>query len=237
MTDETSTLPTSSIIRDRIQSAGARFHASDNISEFIDPVEIPLLINELTDKFQGVLKSLVIDVNEDPNSKGTARRLAKMYVNELMSGRYFPEPAVTAFPNIDTEHTDKFNGMLVVRAEIKSMCSHHHQPVKGVCFIGILPSDNVIGLSKYARIAHHCARRGTLQEDLGQAILKRIKDKTGSRDVGVHIIASHGCMENRGVMAHSSLTQTTALSGQFFNDSIKKEFFDNIAAQQRMAPC
>lgn len=220
-------------IRSKIIDAGARFHAGDNISQFLWHGAKEELITELTDKFQGVLKSLVIDVDEDPNSKGTAKRLAKMYINELMSGRYDPEPEVTAFPNVDSEHTDKYDGMLVVRAEIKSMCSHHHQPVKGTCFIGILPSDKVIGLSKYARIAHHCARRGTLQEDLGQMILKKIKEKTGSRDVGVHILASHGCMENRGVMAHSSLTQTTALSGQFFQDSIKKEFFDNIAAQQR----
>lgn len=227
----------SEVIRKRIVDAGARFHAGDNISQFIKEDEIPLLIDEVRANYRATLQSLVIDVENDPNSMDTDRRWAKQMVNELMYGRYFHGPNVTAFPNIDNEHTDKYDGMLVVRAEIRSLCSHHHQPVKGLCFIGILPSDKVIGLSKYTRIAQWCARRGTLQEDLGQNILKEIQKATGCRDVGVHIIATHGCMENRGVMAHSSLTQTTTLSGQFYNDSIKKEFFDNIAAQQRMAPC
>lgn len=221
-------------IRERIRLAGARFHAGDNISDFIKEGEIPHLIDEVADSFQEVLKSLVIDIDDDPNSKGTARRLAKMYVNELMSGRYFPEPSVTAFPNVDNVHTDKYEGMLVVRADIRSMCSHHHQPVKGTCFIGILPSDKVIGLSKYTRIAQHCARRGTLQEDLVQNIMKKIQKATNARDVGVHITATHGCMENRGVMAHASTTQTTALSGQFFQDSIKNEFFNNINLQTKL---
>lgn len=223
-------------IRNRIVEAGARFHAGDNISKFIKEGELPKLVDEVQEHFESVLRGLVIDTENDPNSKGTARRLAKMYIHELMQGRYYPQPDVTAFPNIESEHNEKYEGMLVVRAEIRSMCSHHHQPVKGVCFIGILPSDKVIGLSKYARIAQWCARRGTLQEELVQEILKRIQDATGCRDVGVHISATHGCMENRGVNAHSSLTQTTALSGQFFNNSIKQEFFDNIKLQLQLGP-
>jgi GTP cyclohydrolase I len=220
-------------IRQRVIAAGKRYHAGDNISEFILEGEIPLLIAEVQANYRKTLQSLVIDVDQDPNSMETDRRWAKQMVNELMYGRFFNGPNVTAFPNIATAHNDKYEGMLVVRAEIRSMCSHHHQPVKGTAFIGILPSDKVIGLSKYSRIAQWCARRGTLQEDLVQNIIKEIQKATDCRDVGVHIMATHGCMENRGVMAHSSLTQTTALSGQFFNDSIKKEFFDNIAMQQR----
>jgi GTP cyclohydrolase I len=125
--------------------------------------------------------------------------------------------------------------MLVVRAEIKSMCSHHHQPVNGVCYIGVLPGVKVIGLSKYARIAQWCARRGTLQEELNRQIIEEIKKATGAADVGVYIEAKHGCMENRGVNAHSSLTQTCILHGQFFNQSIKQEFYDNIKQQHNNA--
>lgn len=221
-------------IRKRLLDKGQRFHAGDNISDVIEEGDLDLLIKETTEAFHGVLQTLVIDTDKDPNSKGTAKRLAKMYINELMAGRYQPRPDVTAFPNIDNHHTEKYQGMLVIRAEIRSMCSHHHQPVKGTAYIGILPSDKVIGLSKYARIAQWCARRGTLQEELVQNILYEIQQATDARDVGVHIAAKHGCMSNRGVSAHNSTTQTTALSGQFFNDSIKREFFANIQMQHTM---
>ena len=218
-------------IRDRIKKAGKRFHANDNISEFIEEKEYDLLIGELTDKFQEVLKGLVIDVETDPNSKGTAKRLAKMYVNELMEGRFYPAPEVTAFPNDGSHGTDPYQGMLVVRAELKSMCSHHHQPVSGVAYIGIIPTKKVIGLSKYVRIAQHCARRGTLQEELCGDIATAIMESTGSENVGVHIAAEHGCCTNRGIMAASSLTQTTVLHGMFYMSSVKDEFFNNIKLQ------
>ena len=122
--------------------------------------------------------------------------------------------------------------MLVVRSELKSLCSHHHQPVRGVAYIGIIPGNKVIGLSKYTRIAQWHARRGTLQEELCNQIAKSIMQATESPDVAVYIAAKHGCCENRGIMAQSSLTQTTVLHGQFHDSSVKKEFFDNIALQQ-----
>jgi len=224
----------SKAIRDRIYAAGDRYWASDNISQHIHEGEKQELIAEITEAFEGVLDSLIIDRNTDPNSQGTARRLAKMYVNEIMSGRYDPMPNVTAFPN---HVEDGYEGMLVVRSEIKSMCSHHHQPVSGVAYIGIIAADKLIGLSKYTRIAQWCARRGTLQEELCKDIAREIQKATGSSNVGVYIQATHGCCENRGIMAHSSLTQTTVLEGQFFTDSgTKKEFFDNIKLQQEFAP-
>ena len=153
----------SQIIREKMQVDGKRFFACDNISEYLSDMDRDNLIIELTDKFNGVLKSLLIDTDNDPNSRGTGRRLAKMYVNEIMSGRYYPEPASTAFPN---NGENSYSGMLVVRAELKSMCSHHHQPVRGIAYIGIIPGNKVIGLSKYARVAQWHARRGTLQEEL-----------------------------------------------------------------------
>lgn len=232
MTDTSKNL--SQAIRDKMVLDGKRFWAGDNISDYVTPEVKHKLIDEATEAFEQVLDTLLIDRENDPNSHGTARRLAKMYFNEIMSGRYEPSPAATAFPN-DTE--GKYEGMLVVRSELKSMCSHHHQPVSGVAYIGIIAGPKLIGLSKYSRIAQWCARRGTLQEELCMDIAREIGTATGSQDVAVYIQATHGCCENRGIMAHSSLTQTTVLHGAFKTDaSVKKEFFDNIKLQQEFAP-
>ena len=163
----------------------------------------------------------------------TGRRMAKMYVNEIMGGRYNPPPSVTAFPNDDAE--TRYQGMIVTRAELRSMCSHHHQPVAGVAYIGLLPGVKVIGLSKYTRVAQHVARRGTLQEELTKNIADEIQKHTGAKDLAVYIQGTHGCCENRGIMAHSSLTQTSELRGQFFNPSVKNEFLDYIKMQQQFA--
>jgi GTP cyclohydrolase I len=221
-------------IRQQMQANGKRYWAGDNISSYVDDADKDLLIDEATEAFEQVLDTLLIDRVTDPNSQGTARRLAKMYYNELMAGRYEPTPNATAFPN-DTD--GKYEGMLVVRSELKSVCSHHHQPVTGVAYIGIIAGPKLIGLSKYTRIAQWCARRGTLQEELCMDIAREIEFATGSKDVAVYIQATHGCCENRGIMAHSSLTQTTVLKGAFKTDqSTKKEFFDNIKLQQEFAP-
>jgi GTP cyclohydrolase I len=231
MTKENKTI--SETIRARIQDSNSRFWANDNISPFIEEGETDMLIDELAIKFEGVLDSLIIDRNTDPNSMGTAKRLAKMYINETMRGRYTPPPPVTSFPNTDPD--TRYSGMIVVRAEIHSMCSHHHKDVQGVAYIGVLPSSSVIGLSKYIRIAQHAARRGTLQEQLTMDIANEISKATETRDVAVYIQATHGCCSTRGVMANSSLTQTTELRGQFFNQSVKQEFFDNVKMQQQFA--
>ena len=229
---------TSEILRERLVENNERFWSNDNISHIIEEGEKESLIDELTGQFENVLDSLVIDRHTDPNAKDTGHRLAKMYVNELMSGRFDPAPSATAFPNEPDNVTgDKYEGMLVVRSELTSVCSHHHQPVKGVAYIGLIAADKLIGLSKYTRIAQHCARRGTLQEELAMDINREIRKVTGSEDVGVYIQATHGCCENRGIMAHSSLTQTTVLKGSFFNNAhVKKEFMDNIKLQQEFAP-
>ena len=222
------------VLREKMQRDGKRFWASDNISDYLAPSDREHLIEEATVAFESVLDALLIDRETDPNSKGTARRLAKMYYNEIMAGRYEPSPDCTAFPN---DSADRYEGMLVVRSELRSMCSHHHQPVSGVAYIGIIAANKLIGLSKYTRIAQWCARRGTLQEELCIDIANEIMAATGSNDVGVYIQATHGCCENRGIMAHSSLTQTTVLKGAFKDDaSVKKEFMDNIKLQQDFAP-
>jgi len=224
----------STVIRDRMRADGKRFWASDNISDYLVGPDKEDLIDEATAAFEKVLDALLIDRETDPNSKGTARRLAKMYYNEIMQGRYEPAPDATAFPN---DSDDRYEGMLVIRSELRSMCSHHHQPVSGVAYIGILAANKLIGLSKYTRIAQWCARRGTLQEELCNDIAREIMKVTDSDNVAVYIQAEHGCCTNRGIMAHSSLTQTTVLKGAFKDDSgTKKEFFDNIKLQQEFAP-
>jgi GTP cyclohydrolase I len=221
-------------IRFKMRREGKRFWAGDNISDYLHDGDKERLINEATEAFEQVLDRLLIDRENDPNSQGTARRLAKMYFNEIMGGRYDPAPDCTAFPN---DSDDRYEGMLVVRSELRSMCSHHHQPVSGVAYIGIIAANKLIGLSKYTRIAQWCARRGTLQEELCNDIAREISRATDSENIGVYIQAIHGCCENRGIMAHSSLTQTTVLKGAFKDDSAtKKEFFDNIKLQQEFAP-
>jgi GTP cyclohydrolase I len=222
------------VLRFKMKRDKKRFWAGDNISDYVSEEDKAKLIDEATEAFELVLDRLLIDRETDPNSQGTARRLAKMYFNEIMAGRYETPPDCTAFPN-DSE--DRYEGMLVVRSELRSMCSHHHQPVAGVAYIGIIAASKLIGLSKYTRIAQWCARRGTLQEELANDIAREIAKATGANDVGVYIQATHGCCENRGIMAHSSLTQTTVLKGAFKDDQgTKKEFFDNIKLQQDFAP-
>jgi GTP cyclohydrolase I len=221
--------PVSEQIRERIIKAGERFFAADNISKYIEKDEKEKLIAELTSKFEAVLDSLIIDRVNDPNSAGTGKRLAKMYINEIMGGRYNPAPEVTTFPNED----GRYDQLIVIRSDIKSMCSHHHQPVSGVCYIGCLPGKRLIGLSKYTRIAQHQAARGHLQEELTEKIAYKIAQLTESPAVGVYIRARHGCCENRGIKSANSSTQTTVLKGLLKTDpGLKNEFMHNIQLQE-----
>jgi len=160
------------IIRNAFEAKGIRFWAGDNIADYISDEEVETLINEATEAFEAVLDALLIDRKNDPNSRGTAKRLAKMYFKEIMAGRYEPRPKATAFPN---DSKDAYTGMLVIRSELKSMCSHHHQPVSGVAYIGVLPGTKVIGLSKYTRIAQWSSRLCTLQEGLCNDIAREIQ--------------------------------------------------------------
>lgn len=230
--------PISQIIKERLDSSERRYFANDNISSYIEDGELELLQEELAEKFQGVLTSLIIDVENDPNSRGTAARLAKMYLRETLRGRYTPEPPVTAFPNEKNPNSDipdsdrpffSYSGLLVVPAEIDSMCSHHHAPTKGMAYIGIIPGERVIGLSKYVRLAQHLARRGTLQEQLTRDILVAIKEATGTSDVAVFLVETHGCMTCRGVEASKAFTSSVELSGSFYSEpELRSEFYKNV---------
>jgi len=220
-------------IKQRLVDNKVRYWANDNIADYIEEGEKQQLIDEAVPAFENMLQHLLIDTKTDPNSQDTARRMAKMYINEIMSGRYDKMPNPSSFPNYIE---GGYEGMLVVRSELTSLCSHHHQTVKGVAYIGIIAGPKLLGLSKYTRIAQWCAMRGTLQEDLNGMIANAIQKETGSEHVGVYIQATHGCCENRGIKAHSSLTQTTVLRGDFKDvPATKKEFMDNIKMQQTFA--
>lgn len=221
-------MSTSDRIKKRLEMDGKRYYAADNISKYISAVEKAELIDELEEKFGEVLDSLLIDRVNDPNSIDTPRRLAKMYVLEIMAGRYDDDPRITAFPN-----DGKYDQLIVIRMDLNSMCSHHHQPVKGVCYVACMPGEEVIGLSKYTRVAQHLASRGHLQEELCEMIAYRIEKLTKSKAVGVYIKARHGCCENRGIRSSNSSTQTTVLKGELkTNPSLKQEFMDNIKLQE-----
>ena len=220
-------------IKQRLVDNNVRYWANDNIADYIKEGEKQQLIEEAIPAFENVLQHLLIDTKTDPNSMDTARRMAKMYINEIMSGRYDKMPNPSAFPNYIE---GGYEGMLVVRSELTSLCSHHHQTVKGVAYIGIIAGPKLLGLSKYTRIAQWCAMRGTLQEELNVMIADAIQKETGSEHVGVYVQATHGCCENRGIRAKSSLTQTTVLRGAFKDDrATTKEFMDNIKMQQQFA--
>ena len=220
-------------IKQRLVDNKVRYWANDNIADYIEEGEKQQLIDEAVPAFENMLQHLLIDTETDPNSQDTARRMAKMYINEIMSGRYDKMPNPSSFPNYIE---GGYEGMLVVRSELTSLCSHHHQTVKGVAYIGIIAGPKLLGLSKYTRIAQWCAMRGTLQEDLNGMIANAIQKETGSEHVGVYVQATHGCCENRGIKAHSSLTQTTVLRGAFKDDpATKKEFMDNVKLQQEFA--
>jgi len=220
-------------IKQRLVDNNVRYWANDNIADYIEEGEKQQLIDEAVPAFENMLQHLLIDTKTDPNSIDTARRMAKMYINEIMSGRYDQMPNPSSFPNYIE---GGYEGMLVVRSELTSLCSHHHQTVKGVAYIGIIAGPKLLGLSKYTRIAQWCAMRGTLQEDLNGMIANAIQKETGSEHVGVYVQATHGCCENRGIRAKSSLTQTTVLRGAFKdNPATTKEFMDNIKMQQQFA--
>ncbi len=174
----------------------------------------------------------IIDVDTDPNSIDTPKRLAKMYVNEIMSGRYNSSPSVTAFPNTIKDGDEEevyYDGMLITRCPITSVCSHHHQPIKGEVFIGILPEKKVLGLSKYSRIVDWVGRRGILQEAATIEICNEIMKVAQCEDVAVYMEATHGCCENRGIKLANSLTQTARLEGCFKDsESVRSEFYSQI---------
>ncbi|MEQ6433739.1 GTP cyclohydrolase I [Comamonas sp. w2-DMI] len=223
--------PVSVKIRERLQAAKKRFHANDNISEFIEPGELEKLLDEVQEKMQGVLDSMVIDTTHDHNTRATARRVAKMYVNEVFRGRYVPQPAITEFPN--AEHLNEL--MIVGPITVRSACSHHLCPVIGKIWIGVLPNKNtnVIGLSKYARLVDWIMGRPQIQEEAIIQLADLIMDKTRPDGLAVVMEASHFCMSWRGVREMDSKMLNSVMRGAFLtNAELRREFLALIAARK-----
>ena len=212
----------SDTIRNRINMAGARFHCNDNIAEFIEDGEMEQLVDEVAGKMQGVLESLVIDTDHDHNTHDTARRVAKMFVMETFSGRYRPVPRVTAFPNMGYKSLYT-TGPITIR----STCAHHFQNIVGRCWVGIIPEDEVIGLSKFNRIVHHICERPQIQEEMTTQIAEALKQYARTSNIAVVVKAEHHCMTQRGVREHESDMTTAIMLGAFETDpALKQEFYD-----------
>lgn len=219
--------PVSVKIRERLLAARKRFNANDNIAEFIEPGELEGLLDEVEEKMKGVLSSLVIDVDRDHNTDTTARRVAKMYLNEVFQGRYVAGPSITEFPN--AEHLNEL--MIVGPITVRSACSHHFCPVIGKIWIGVLPNEhtNVIGLSKYARLAEWVMGRPQIQEEAVVQLADLIQQKTQPDGLAIVMEATHFCMGWRGVKDLDSKMINSVMRGSFLKDSnLRREFLSLI---------
>ena len=215
--------PVSVKIRERLLASRKRFNANDNIAEFVHPGDLEKLLDEVEIKMQGVLDSLVIDTERDHNTGNTARRVAKMYLNEVFRGRYVPAPKITEFPN--AEHLNEL--MIVGPITVRSACSHHFCPVIGKIWIGVLPNEhtNVIGLSKYARLAEWVMGRPQIQEEAVVQLADLIMEKTQPDGLAIVMEASHYCMAWRGVKDMDSKMINSVMRGIFLKDSnLRREF-------------
>lgn len=225
--DDEAGTPVSVKIRERIKAARKRFHSNDNIADFIEPGELEKLLDEVEVKMKGVLESMVIDTDHDHNTGDTARRVAKMYINEVFRGRYVKPPTITEFPN--AEHLNEL--MIVGPITVRSACSHHFCPVIGKIWIGVMPNEhtNVIGLSKYARLVDWVMGRPQIQEEAVVQLADLIMEKTQPDGLAIVMEASHFCMSWRGVREMDSKMINSVMRGVFLKDSaLRREFLSLI---------
>lgn len=225
--DQDKGTPISVVIRKRLLESRKRFHANDNISDFIEPGELGKLLDEVESKMKGVLESLVIDTESDHNTNDTARRVAKMYIQEVFGGRYASQPKITEFPNV--EHLNEL--MIVGPITVRSACSHHFCPVIGKVWIGVLPNEhtNVIGLSKYARLADWIMSRPQIQEEAVVQLADLIQGKTQPDGLAVVMTATHYCMSWRGVKDMDTRMINSVMRGAFLKDAnLRREFLSLI---------
>ena len=220
-------IPLSAVIRKRIQAKKARFHANDNISAFLKPGELDVLVDEVAHKMQAVLESLVIDTKNDHNTKNTSRRVAKMFINEVFSGRYIEQPILTKFPNVSALNELMIIGPITVR----SACSHHLCPIMGRVWIGVLPSkaSALIGLSKYSRLTEWVMCRPQIQEEAVVELADMLEDKIKPIGLAIVMDADHFCMQWRGVKDRDSKMVNSVMRGAFLKDSsLRREFLSLI---------
>lgn len=222
----------SDIIRKRVindRPVNPQYFANHNISQYIQPGELEQLEQEVTQKFEAVLRALVIDIDNDHNTKDTAKRVAKMWVREVFAGRYNPVPDVTSFPNMGY-HSLYTAGPISIR----STCAHHFQNIRGNCWVGIVPKDEVIGLSKFNRLVHHIAERPQIQEEMTSQIADALIGYAKTPNIAVVVKAEHMCLTHRGVKEHSSDMTTAIMHGLFETDNALKQEFYNIIATMKV---
>jgi GTP cyclohydrolase I len=220
-------LPVSARIRARILESRQRFHANDNISAFLKPGELEALLDEVELRMRGVLESLVIDTESDHNTQDTARRVAKMYLTEVFRGRYVPAPPVTEFPN--AEHLNEL--MIVGPITVRSACSHHFCPILGRLWIGIMPNEhsNLIGLSKYSRLAEWIMGRPQIQEEAITQLADLLMNKVSPDGLAVVMEADHFCMHWRGVKDNQTKMVNSVMRGSFLKDpTLRRELLSLI---------
>ena len=221
------TLPVSQRVRARIQRAKQRYHANDNIAAYIAPGEMEALLEEVASKMQGVLESLVIDTVSDHNTQGTARRVAKMYLTEVFRGRYETAPPVTEFPN-----AERLNELMIVGPiTVRSACSHHFCPIMGRLWIGLMPNEhsNLIGLSKYSRLAEWVMSRPQIQEEAITQMAELLMTKVSPDGLAVIMEADHFCMHWRGVKDSETKMINSVMRGSFLkNSALRREFLSLI---------
>ena len=214
-------------IRARLKAKQQRFHANDNISAFIEPGELDALTKEVCERMTAVLESLVIDIESDHNTRETARRVAKMYVNEVFRGRYVPLPKVTEFPN--AEHLNEL--MIMGPVTVRSACSHHLCPIMGRLWIGVMPNkdSDLIGLSKYSRIAEWIMSRPQIQEEAIIQLADQLVGMVKPDGLAVVMEADHFCMHWRGVKDNASKMTNSVMRGVFLeNGALRREFLSLI---------
>ena len=207
--------PVSKKIKERIVKAGKRFHANDNIADFIEEGELAELQQEVQNKLQGVFESLIIDTDNDHNTQETAKRVAKMWLRETFGGRYHAFPRVTSFPNMGYKSMYTSGPI-----SIRSTCAHHFQNIVGNAWIGIIPNGKVIGLSKFNRIVHHIAERPQIQEEMTTQIAEALQEYAHTKNIAVVVKAEHHCMTHRGVKEHESDMTTAIMLCAFKEDQI-----------------
>ncbi len=218
-------------IRHRLREAGARFHANDNLAEFIRPGELDELQREVADKADALLRALVIDVEHDHNTRETAKRLAKMFVREVFAGRYQAAPDVTEFPNV--QHLNEL--MIVGPMRVRSACSHHLCPIMGRVWVGVMPhaASNLIGLSKYARLIDWVMSRPQIQEEAVVQIADLLESRLRPDGLAVVLEADHYCMHWRGVKDDGARMVNSVMRGSFLEDtSLRKEFLSLLAERR-----
>ncbi|TAN48609.1 MAG: GTP cyclohydrolase I [Betaproteobacteria bacterium] len=216
-------IPVSQRIRERLQQARERFHANDNIARFIEPGELAQLLDEVAGRMQAVLESLVIDTESDHNTQNTARRIARMYLNEVFRGRYHARPEVTEFPNV--EHLNEL--MIVGPITVRSACSHHLCPIIGKVWIGVMPNEqsNLIGLSKYARLCDWVMSRPQIQEEAVTRLVDLLQERMQPDGIALVMEADHFCMQWRGVKDTDSKMINSVMRGSFLKDAnLRREF-------------